>query len=451
MLNNMEDLINDLREYNYNNQCSANVPCKYWRAECCIFDDRCRFKHFKINKFPLDCPYGYKCKRKIAGKCNCVINIRKKFNHRLDFKKSGIGKSNGNNKNLLLNQDRKNNKQVYFSQKIITNNGINKPATIAKIKIPQFNSNKSDRLELSKCNNIVSDNQSDIKEEEKQTNFDNNNNNNNDNISSNNINNNNNELNNDKVLPDIFSELNLNVKENGGNMGNRMPFKRKNLNGIGIRTSNLQMTKNEKLDSFGAISFDNNNNNSNNNNNNNNKQSKETSHIDRVKEKRRQVLARHNINVLCPSLHNKNNNNKHKNKNKNSNNNNNNGMVMLNDILDDNITPNISFDSLDSENSSSKENDGTIGNRDTYHSLNGSGIKSLNLQLTGNDSGDSGAVLSSITNMVCNNNKGKNTDLSKLQDNLEQIEHLSDISDGSIVSTSTDAILRNSEDDDDDD
>ena len=72
MLRIIENLVNDLREYNYNHQCRSHVPCKYWRAGCCIFGNRCRYKHLKNNKSPLDCPYGIRCKRKIDGKCNCV-------------------------------------------------------------------------------------------------------------------------------------------------------------------------------------------------------------------------------------------------------------------------------------------------------------------------------------------------------------------------------------------
>ena len=68
------------------------------------------------------------------------------------------------------------------------------------------------------------------------------------------------------------------------------------------------------------------------------------SHIERVKQKRKQVLGRHNHNVLCSSLHNKNNNN----------NNNNNELVNLNDITDDNIGYFLSESS--SAISSSKEN-----------------------------------------------------------------------------------------------
>ena len=120
MLRNIENVVDDLREYNYNNQYTSYKTCKYWRADCCIFNDRCRFKHFKINKFPLDSPHGNKCKRKIDGKCNCVCKICKKSKYRLCIQKPGIGKSNGNNKNLKSNQDRNNNKQVNFSQKIIT-------------------------------------------------------------------------------------------------------------------------------------------------------------------------------------------------------------------------------------------------------------------------------------------------------------------------------------------
>ena len=121
---------------------------------------------------------------------------------------------------------------------------------------------------------------------------------------------------------------------------------------------------------------------------------------------------------------------------------------MLNDILDDNISLNISFDSLNSRLSSLKENDEAIGNRDTYRGKDGIGIKSSNLQLTRNDSDDLDAILSS-TNMVCNKNKDKKTGLSKFEEQLEEnLENIS--SDGSTVSTSsTDAILRNSSDDDD--
>ena len=206
MLKNIENLLNDLREYNYNNQCNSYVPCKYWRADCCIFNDRCRFKHFKINKFPLDCPYGISCKRKIDGKCNCVCNIRKKSKYRLT--KSRIGKPIGNtknNKNLKSNQDRN---QVNLNHKIITsqNNGIKRTATnkFVMIKVPQFKSNNSDSSNI---------NQSENKEEEKQLKVENINNNNN--------NNNNNELKeekditNDKDLPDI-SGLNLSLKDNVG-------------------------------------------------------------------------------------------------------------------------------------------------------------------------------------------------------------------------------------------
>ena len=143
---------------------------------------------------------------------------------------------------------------------------------------------------------------------------------------------------------------------------------------------------------------------------------------------------------------------KQKNNNKNRNNNNNNEMVMLNELLDDHLTPNISSDSSISGISSLKENDGTIGNRVTYHDLNGNGSKLSHLQLTSNDLGGSGAVLSFPTKMICNNNRDNNTDLSETQDDLEQLKQLSDCSDGSIVSTSsTAAILHNSEDDDDDD
>ena len=59
--------------------------------------------------------------------------------------------------------------QVKFCQKIITKNGIKQ----TEIKVPQFNSNNSDRLKCSKNNNIISDYQSDNKDEEKQTNFEN--------------------------------------------------------------------------------------------------------------------------------------------------------------------------------------------------------------------------------------------------------------------------------------
>ena len=177
MIRNIENIADELREYNYNCQCSSAIPCKYWRAGCCIFGIRCRYKHLKINISPLDCPYGIRCKQKINGKCNCVSNIRNK-NNRLYLQKPSIGKSNGNNKNL--NNQHSINNLDNCNRKIITfqNNGIKKTVmtTIAKIDVPQCNSNNSDRLEFVKSNNIVSDNQSDIKEEEK-TNFENNNNN----------------------------------------------------------------------------------------------------------------------------------------------------------------------------------------------------------------------------------------------------------------------------------
>ena len=50
MLRNIENVVNDLREYNYHNQCTSYITCKYWRADCCIFNDCCRFEHFKINQ-----------------------------------------------------------------------------------------------------------------------------------------------------------------------------------------------------------------------------------------------------------------------------------------------------------------------------------------------------------------------------------------------------------------
>ena len=84
-LNKIENLVNELRELNYDNQCTVNMICKYWRAGCCKFGSRCRFKHLKINEFPLTCPYGRKCKRRINGKCYCVLNIRNKFIHSLTF------------------------------------------------------------------------------------------------------------------------------------------------------------------------------------------------------------------------------------------------------------------------------------------------------------------------------------------------------------------------------
>ena len=211
MLRDIENVVNDLREYNYNNQCSSYRTCKYWRAECCIYGDHCRFKHFKINKYPLDCPYGIRCKRKINGICNCVMNIRKKVNHRTFYQKSRMGNTNGNNKlNSKFNQKSINNK---FNKKIIT-------SKIANIKCSQFISNNSDRLKFTKSNNNVSDNQSDTKEEEKQIQIENNNNNSN--ISNNNNNNkNNNELNKEKVimndsLSDNISELNSSFKRNMG-------------------------------------------------------------------------------------------------------------------------------------------------------------------------------------------------------------------------------------------
>ena len=240
--------------------------------------------------------------------------------------------------------------------------------------------------------------------------------------------------------------------ENIGNNGSYNKF-----NGIDMGTSNLQLIEKEKLDGFGAVSLNNNNNNNNNNKqsnkNKNNNNNKEYSHIEKVKEKRRQVLARHNVKVLCPSLHNKNNNNRKNNKkNDYNNNNNNNEMTMLNDLLDDNLTPNSSFDSSISGISSLKENNESIGNQGTYRGINGISIKSSNLQWTRDDLGDLDAGVSSFTNMVCNDKEDKNTELDELEENLDKNKQIgNDSDDESMVSTSsTDAVLRDSEMDDDD-
>ena len=69
---------------------------------------------------------------------------------------------------------------------------------------------------------------------------------------------------------------------------------------------------------------------------------------------------------MYPYLYNKNNNNNHKNNNRH---NNNNDLVILNGILDDNIGVDISCDSLSSEISSLKENDGTIENCEHTNSV----------------------------------------------------------------------------------
>ena len=85
----------------------------------------------------------------------------------------------------------------------------------------------------------------------------------------NNNNNNNNELKNekdityDKDLPVNSSGFNLSSKDNLGNIGNDMSCNTQN--GIGIRTLNLKLMENEKLDRFGAVALNNNNNNNNNN------------------------------------------------------------------------------------------------------------------------------------------------------------------------------------------
>ena len=163
ILANMENLINDLRESNYNNQSRANIPCKYWRAGCCAFGNRCHYKHFKINRFPLACPYGSKCKRRINGKCGCVRNIRIKIGFRQAYSQpSGRISNRNNNFSSSMNKDSINNKQDNFNRKMFTveNNGMNNIATtkIAVKNIPQFKGNSKERLKSSQnINRLFSD------------------------------------------------------------------------------------------------------------------------------------------------------------------------------------------------------------------------------------------------------------------------------------------------------
>ena len=238
-------------------------------------------------------------------------------------------------------------------------------------------------------------------------------------------------------------------------------------------TSSLQSTEKESLVGSGAI-LSNNNNNKNINNIQNNKD-ENISHIERVKQKRNKVLALHKNKVASSSLHNKNNNN----------NNNNKDLVLLNGMIDNNFGAYFSSGASSSEISNLKENDGKIQNCDTYRKVNGNEINSPILQLTANDLGGVDADFSLFTNMICNNkidnsdgkqqlelkeqfDTNKNTDsgaldaelsfLLKEQRELEEkfeseklIQLSNSSSDGSIVSTtSTDAILHNSLDDDDD-
>ena len=261
MIRKIENVVNDLREYNYNNQCSSSIPCKYWRAGCCIFGDSCRYKHFKISKFPLNCPYGNKCRRMINGKCDCTQIIRTKFNYGSAFK-SRIRTLNGNN-NLILNSNKNNinNNQDNFNLNDITveNNGINKKT------IPPVKSDKINKLKVSKNINIVP--ATDKTMCSSLHNKHNNNSNKNNRISNNNNIINNNELvnvnntKNDSNKLDSSSNLNFGIsskKEKDRIIGNCVPYSIANGNSTMI--SNLQMIENERLDGSAAASANNNNN-----------------------------------------------------------------------------------------------------------------------------------------------------------------------------------------------
>ena len=436
-LQNFENLINDLREFNYNNQCKSQLTCKYWRADCCNYGNRCRFKHFKINNSPLVCPYGRKCRKMVNGKCNCAQNIRNQVNHPAVQPYSRV--SNGNNKLISNNSKHSiNNNQDYFSLQFITteNNGINKIATKnADITIPQSKSNK-DKLTQSKrfvSNNVLC------------SSLHNNNNNKNNRKNSNNNNNNNNKglVTKNDIMKDIRKRDTL----PNSNFGISSVKGKDRIIGNNTMNPTLQLTKNESFDGSGA-GLSNNNTNKNSNNIQSNK-NKNISHIEIVKQKRSKVLAIHNKNLLKSSLHSKNNNN-NTNNNRNSNNNNNNMDLMpLNGLLDDNFGFVSSSDGPSSEISNMKENDEKRDNCDTYRLINGNGINSPNLQLTTKDLGGGDADLSLLTDMVCNNKidtvDGKQQLKSK--DNFDKSKN-TDSSASSIISTSsTDAILYDSEED----
>ena len=308
ILQNIENLVNDLREYNYFNQCKSHVICKYWRADCCMHGNRCRFKHLKINKSPLECPYGRKCRRMINGKCNCANNIRNKINHPASQPYCRISNGNNNINNFNFN----NNLNTSFY-----NNGTKNSATVKTADIKK-NVSKNDRnltTRLKLVNNIKNgsgDNKT----------LDSNKNNN---INKQNITINGNNFNTRFSVSRLSNPSTTMISENLGD---------------GILIKQTDKSSKNKMCSSLHNKNNNNKNNNKNNNNNNNKNKNDNSKLplprssipttknglgisgdgilERGKQKRKQVLPIRNNNVLRSSLHKNNNNN-----NNNINNNNN--------------------------------------------------------------------------------------------------------------------------------
>ena len=75
----MDDLIDQIRDHNYQAQVKASTICRFWRAGCCRYGKDCHFKHFKKNTNPISCPFEAQCKYKVNGICNCVEMIRRKY------------------------------------------------------------------------------------------------------------------------------------------------------------------------------------------------------------------------------------------------------------------------------------------------------------------------------------------------------------------------------------
>ena len=79
----IQESIDELIDTNYHLKSQSQIVCRYWRANCCAFGDRCKFKHPKVNNNPLVCPFDKKCNRRVNVVCICAIKIRNKYGLRL--------------------------------------------------------------------------------------------------------------------------------------------------------------------------------------------------------------------------------------------------------------------------------------------------------------------------------------------------------------------------------
>ena len=112
----------------YNQQSKHQIVCRYYRANCCVFGDQCRYYHPDVLTDPLDCPFGDKCRMKKLrdGHCNCAWIVRarhlqqqKDYLSRANITTGGSDVVSNSNYTLsLTNQKKKNHVTLLIYQTI---------------------------------------------------------------------------------------------------------------------------------------------------------------------------------------------------------------------------------------------------------------------------------------------------------------------------------------------